>query len=147
MELLKIEPHQSEDGHIGFILNVEERHLRTFGITHGGVIASLLDSSLGFAAWTLTDENHHVVTVQLNINYIRPAWKGETLIGKGRAKIADFNTIVSEGEIRTSEGITVAVANGTFMILPVPDDMKTIEKHDETERCEDATHAVDQPEL
>ncbi len=147
MDLLKIEPHEAEDGQVSFEIKVEERHLRTFGIIHGGVVASLLDSSLGYAAWTLTDENHHVVTVQLSINYIRPAWDGETIIGRGRAKLANQNTIVSEGEIRTSDGITVAIASGTFMILPLPKDNQTIEKHDETERCENATHLVDDAEI
>ncbi len=140
MELLKIHPSQAADGELSFQMKVEERHLRTFGIVHGGVVASLLDSALGFAAWSLTDNNHHVVTVQLNINFIRPAWEGESLIAKGRAKLADENTIVSEGEIRTDDGITVAVAIGTFMSLPLPKDMQTIEKHDEMERCDDATN-------
>jgi uncharacterized protein (TIGR00369 family) len=136
---MKIAPNSIERGKVAFEVTVEEFHLRTMGIAHGGLVATLLDSSLGCACWTLAPEKHHVVTVQLNINYIRPAWLGEKLIASGEVRHAGQMTAVSRGEVRTTDGALVALATGTFMFLPLPAGAAPVmEKHDETERWETA---------
>jgi len=132
---LKIVPITVEKGEAAFELTIEEAHLRTMGIAHGGVVATLLDSALGCACWTLAPAGYHVVTVQLNINYIRPAWLGEKLIARSDVRHAGQMTAVSRGEVRTVDGALVAAATGTFMFLPIPSGPKIVmEKHDETER-------------
>lgn len=132
---LKIQPTAVEKGSATFEVLIEELHLRTMGIAHGGVIATLLDSSLGCACWTLAPPDHHLVTVQLNINYIRPAWLGEKLIAIAEVRHAGQMTSVSRGEVRNAAGALVASATGTFMYLPVPGGPKPVmEKRDETER-------------
>lgn len=135
MELLDARPIRREEGQVAFELLVQERHLRTLGIVHGGVTAALLDSALGFAAGTTAPPGHHVVTMQLNINYIRPAWDGERLIASGEVRHAGRQTAVARGEIRTAAGVLVASASGTFMYLPLPEGKTSaMPKHDETER-------------
>ena len=136
MEVLGARGVRHAEGCVSFEMVVEDRHLRTLGIAHGGVTAALLDSALGFAAGTTAPQGHHVVTVQLNINYIRPAWKGEKLIATAEVRHAGQKTAVSRGEIRTSENILVASATGTFMYLPTPAGKDHVmPRHDETERC------------
>lgn len=135
LQLLKIRPSGVEKGTAVFEVTVDETHLRTMGIAHGGLVAALLDSALGCACWTLAPAGHHVVTVQLNINYIRPAWLGEKVTAIGEVRHAGQMTAVSRGEVRTAEGALVASATGTFMFLPVPGGPKPqMEKHAETER-------------
>jgi uncharacterized protein (TIGR00369 family) len=132
---MKIHPHNLDKGQAAFEVTVEDLHLRTMGIAHGGLVASILDSALGSACWTLAPAGHHVVTVQLNINYIRPAWLGEKLIASGEVRHAGQMTAVSRGEVRTSDGLLVAMATGTFMFLPIPTGQKPVmEKREETER-------------
>jgi uncharacterized protein (TIGR00369 family) len=136
---LKISPVTVEKGTASFEVTVEELHLRTMGIAHGGLVATLLDSVLGCACWTLAPAEHHLVTVQLNINYIRPAWLGEKLIATSEVRHAGQMTAVSRGEVRTAEGALVAVASGTFMYLPAPTGAKPVmEKRDEMERWKTA---------
>ncbi len=135
LERLNIQPIAVEKGSATFEVTVDETHLRTMGIAHGGLLATVLDSCLGCAAWTLAPPENHVVTVQLNINYIRPAWLGEMLTAKAEVRHAGQMTAVSRGEIRTKEGALVASATGTFMYLPIPGGTQPLmEKRDELER-------------
>src|SRR4051794_9882979 len=140
VQLLKVRPAGMDRGTATFECAVDETHARTMGIAHGGLVASLLDCALGCASWTLAPPKNHVVTVQLNINYIRPAWLGEKLVAKGEVRHAGQMTAVSRGEVRTAEGALVASATGTFMYLPLPDGKEpTMEKRDETERWKTTT--------
>jgi acyl-CoA thioesterase len=135
LDRLGVKPVTIEKGSAVFEVTIDESHLRTMGIAHGGLVATMLDSCLGCACWTLAPPDNHVVTVQLNINYIRPAWLGETLTARAEVRHAGQMTAVSRGEIRTGEGALVAAASGTFMFLPIPAGAKPVmEKRDELER-------------
>lgn len=109
---------ERKEGRARFSVVLEERHLRTLGLAHGGLILTMLDTVLGGAAGTTAPDRHYVVTVQLNANFIRPAWEGETLIATGEVTHCGRRTAVSTGEIRTAEGHLVAIGTGTFMFLP-----------------------------
>jgi uncharacterized protein (TIGR00369 family) len=98
-------------------MTVQEHHLRTLGIMHGGVLATLLDSAMGIAAGTLAPPGHLVVTVQLNINFIRPAWCGETLVATGEVFHAGRQTAVARGEVHTSTGTLIGSGSATFMYI------------------------------
>jgi uncharacterized protein (TIGR00369 family) len=104
-----------------FRLTIDRRHLRTLGLLHGGVTATLLDTAMGRAAGSCAPAGHHVVTVQMGVNFVRPAWEGETLIAGGTVQHAGSKTAVVFGEVRTTDGLLVAVGSGTFMFLPHPD--------------------------
>ena len=120
LNLLNIQISKLEAGKVVFQMTVDDRHLRTLGIVHGGVTATLIDTALGFAAGTTAPKGFHVVTVQLNLNYVRPAWKGETLVATGEVSHAGQQTAVSRGEVRSTEGALVGVGQGTFMYIPEP---------------------------
>lgn len=118
LESLHIEPISSEQGRMTWRLVVAEQHLRTHGILHGGVIATLLDTAMGRAVQTLCRDNQDCVTVQLNVNFIRPSWSGETLMITGEVQHAGRQTAVARGEVRTPAGVLVATGSGTFMFVP-----------------------------
>jgi uncharacterized protein (TIGR00369 family) len=139
LERLKIRPVAVERGGATFEVTVEEAHLRTMGIAHGGLVATIVDSTLGCACWTLAPPAHHLVTVQLGINYIRPAWLGEKLTCRSEVRHAGQMTAVARGEVRTAAGALVATASGTFLFLPIPTGPKSVmEKRDEMERWKTA---------
>lgn len=118
LELLQVHPISGGSGRAEFQMTVRDQHLRTLGLLHGGVTATLLDTAMGYAAVTTAPEGHYVVTVQLNINYIRPARHGETLRATGEIVHTGRQTAVARGEIRTSDGQLVAAGSGTFMYVP-----------------------------
>jgi acyl-CoA thioesterase len=120
-ELLGVRIVVAENGRGQVALTVSEMHLRTFGMLHGGVMATLLDASMGIAAMTRAPVEHDVVTVQLNVNFIRPAWERETLSATGEILHSGRRTAVARGEIRTAEGALVASGTATFMFVPLSD--------------------------
>jgi uncharacterized protein (TIGR00369 family) len=128
LELLEIRPLDASKGNATFEMLVDEKHLRTLGLVHGGVTATLLDTAMGFAAVTTAPQGFYVVTVQLNANFIRPAWKSEKLIATGEVQHFGKQTAVARGEIRTSENVLVAAGMGTFLYVPQPEESDIVEK-------------------
>ena len=120
LDHLKIEPVAAGDGSATFELTVDTIHLRTLGLLHGGTTAALMDTAVGFAAITVAPPDHHVVTVQLNLNFTRVGEKGETLRAVATVKHAGSKTAVVMGEIHTSDGDLLATASATMMYLPIP---------------------------
>ena len=120
LESLHAEPVASEKGRATWRLAVAEQHLRTHGILHGGVVATLLDTAMGRAVSTLCRDDQSCVTAQLNVNFIRPSWSGETLTITGEVQHSGRQTSVARGEIRTATGVLVATGTGTFLFVPKP---------------------------
>ena len=120
LEGLRAEPVSSETGRATWRLIVAEQHLRTHGILHGGVVATLLDTAMGRAVSTVCRDDQGCVTAQLNVNFLRPAWSGETLTITGEVQHSGRQTAVTRGEIRTSAGVLVATGTGTFMFVARP---------------------------
>ena len=108
-----------EAGHL--VLEVRAGHLRTLGIAHGGVIATLLDSVMGMTANRSGPPDHYLVTAQLNVHFLRPAFEGETLIASSEVRHAGRKTSMAQGEIHTSGGDLVATASATFVYVPHTD--------------------------
>ena len=108
-----------EDGRL--ILEVRAGHLRTLGIAHGGVIATLLDSVMGMKANRSSPPDHYLVTAQLNVHFIRPAFEGENLIASSEVRHSGRKTSMAQGELHTSDGALVATASATFVYVPHTD--------------------------
>ena len=100
---------------------VRAEHLRDVGILHGGMSATLLDSVMGMSAASVAPPGHYVVTVQLNMNFIRPAWEGEHLVATGEVTHSGRQTAVARAEIRTAGGILVSSGSATFLSVPHED--------------------------
>jgi uncharacterized protein (TIGR00369 family) len=99
------------------VLEVGDGHLRSLGIVHGGVVATLLDSVMGMSAGRSAPADHYVVTAQLNVHFIRPGWNGETLIATSKVRHSGRKTAVAEGEIKSSSGALVATGSATFVYV------------------------------
>ncbi len=117
-ELLGIQLLEMGGGRARLALEVRDHHLRTFGILHGGVFAAMLDAVMGTAAASSARPGHDVVTVQLNVNFIRPVALGESLVASAEVEHAGRRTAVARGEIRTASGDLAALGSATFMFLP-----------------------------
>jgi uncharacterized protein (TIGR00369 family) len=100
------------------LLEVRAGHLRTLGIAHGGVIATLLDSVMGMVANRSSPPDHYLVTAQLNVHFIRPALEGEALVASSEVRHAGRKTAIAQGEIHTATGDLVATASATFVYVP-----------------------------
>ena len=61
-----------EEGRIVSELQINQIHLQQDGILHGGAISTLCDVAMGFAAFSLVEEDVKVVTSNLTVNFLKP---------------------------------------------------------------------------
>lgn len=96
-------------------LPLEERHLNPNGTTHGGLILTLLDFTLGVTVEQSLGDGlaGHPITIQLSSSMIGSAELGETIVGTGRIDAATKTMTFVAGEI-TCEGRTLATATAVF---------------------------------
>ncbi len=96
-------------------LLTQDYHLQHLGFIHGGVISTLMDNTGWYAAVSNVDENHTAVTMEIKINYLKPA-SGKHLIASAEVKRQGRSTSFVTIELH-DEGKLVAFATGTYAIL------------------------------
>lgn len=121
MELLGVSADAAEPGAVELSVPYRENLTQQHGLLHGGLVATLLDSSCGFAALTLFPADTAVLTVEYKVNFLRPA-TGARLVTRGQVIKPGKTLTVSVGEAHTIAGDgtakLVATAQATVMLLP-----------------------------
>lgn len=116
--------------HCGFLLEVleagrcelrlplQEVHANAYGTLHGGLVAAMVDTVSGVAAWTLAEPGERVSTVELKVNFIAgvATMEGE-LRATGVVLHRGRTTAVVEADVSGPEDRRVARALGTFIYL------------------------------
>lgn len=99
-------------------LEVERgKHFQALGMCHGGVIASVLDSSIGLNINSkLIPQGKSAITAQLNIHYIKPTFEGK-IKGTGKPIHIGSKTAVGYGEVVNDSGEVLAAGTATFIIM------------------------------
>lgn len=88
----------------------------TLHIVHGGITATLLDTTMGVLANALVPDGYGAVTTQLNVNYIAPGI-GDKMICRAKIEHKGSKTLVLSAEIHRSDGVKIAIATGSFLII------------------------------
>lgn len=108
-----------EKGHV-FGIQPWAEHLvgdPTTGIIHGGVITTFLDNLSGMACTSAMTEMRFVATIDLRIDYMRPAEKGRDIIGEAECyhltRTVCFTRAWAYHETRDK---LIATSAGTFAI-------------------------------
>ena len=86
----------------------------SLGATHGGVIATLLDVAMAGAARS-EDESYRVITIDMSIQYLRPAIG--TLRAQGELLHTTKSLAFCEATLTDVENKMCARASGTFKRL------------------------------
>ena len=96
-------------------LKITRSLTQDFGVAHGGVAASLIDSAVGLALCTLIKPEQMISTIEMNVNYLTPAHIG---IMKATGRIIHKGKRIAVGESLVFEQNKI-VAKGlvTYMIL------------------------------
>ena len=113
-DLISVAPGRCEIG-LDHRRDLTQQH----GYIHGGAIGAIIDSAMGYAAFSLAATGSAVLTVEYKINLVAPA-DGMRLVARGEVARAGRTLIVSRGEVfAVQEGaeILCAVASQTVMIL------------------------------
>ena len=98
-------------------LDVAECHLQPFGIVHGGVIATLVDTATFWAGFGPIAEDAGLVNVDLKLNYLQTVSSGR-LIASGRSIRAGRTMSYTEAYVRTEDDRLIAHGTSTLMTLP-----------------------------
>lgn len=87
------------------------------GFGHAGLMFSLADSAMGFAALSLLPEEAEVLSIEVKINLLSPA-KAGPLVARGRVVKPGRRVLVVQGEVvALIDGIEkpVAILQGTMI--------------------------------
>jgi uncharacterized protein (TIGR00369 family) len=100
-------------------MTILDKHLSSPNTAHGGSMAGYMDSVLGFCALStaIPDENL-VSTVEFKLNYFKPIFLNDHLVGRGKVIRKGKTFIVSIAEIFRGEEM-VAHGQGTFNVYPL----------------------------
>jgi uncharacterized protein (TIGR00369 family) len=87
------------------------------GVVASGAIVSLIDTASGTSVWVTQDRFTPIVTVDLRLDYLRPAAKGETIVARCECvkltrRIAFVRGVAHGGD----EARPIALSAATFMI-------------------------------
>ena len=91
------------------------------GVIHGGVITTLLDSGCGIAAIKETGLMGFIATLDLRIDYMRPAKPGKTIWAQCECYRVTRSVAFCRGAaFEENENDPVATAAGAFMLTKPP---------------------------
>ena len=85
------------------------------GITHGGILAALIDLA---ADWAMVKQTGRgVPTIDLRVDYHRPAMPGD-LVAHGKVVRAGSQFATAEAHIFDLHGKLIASGRGTYLTAP-----------------------------
>lgn len=91
------------------------------GFLHAGIVATVLDSACGYAAFTLMPADAGVLSIEFKVNLLAPA-QGERIVARARVVRAGRTISVCQADafaLRQGEERHVATLTGTMMtVLP-----------------------------
>ena len=96
------------------------------GFIHAGIVATILDSACGYAAFSQMPADRAVLTVEYKINLLRPA-KGDRLIARARVVRSGKTLTVCAGDAFAETGgaeTAVATMLATVMAVEQHDDLR-----------------------
>lgn len=91
------------------------------GMLQGGFQAAMLDEAMAMAAIATVDFGRFVPTLELKINFLRPAMPG-VLIGEGTVVRSGRNIVFTEGRLLSADDTLLATASATATWRPRGED-------------------------
>ena len=98
-------------------LKTEQCHLQPFGIVHGGVLATLVDTATFWSVFLRLPEDAGLVNIDLKLNYLKSVSSG-VMTAQGRCIRAGRSINYAEASIKDKEGNLIAHGTSTLMVLP-----------------------------
>lgn len=110
---LKLRFRRCKSGGIWADFTPERTHEGYLGMTHGGILATIVDEAM---SWAVTDSGDIGVTARMSLTFRRPARVGEPLRAIGSVSQRRGRAIDAVARIVTVEsGETVAEASARFI--------------------------------
>jgi uncharacterized protein (TIGR00369 family) len=107
---------QIADSEYEYKATIQDFHLNSGGITHGGFIMTLMDSGLGTSVYQSLGGKHRIATISLDVKFVAPSHLGETLIGSAQIIKKTRSMVFVRGELFVADKV-IATADGIWKIL------------------------------
>jgi len=89
------------------------------GYVHAGILATLVDSAGGYAAFTLFGQDCSILTVEYKLNVLAPA-QGERIVAEGFVVKPGRTLAITRGEVHAEQAgkrTLVAIMQQTLMVM------------------------------
>lgn len=105
------------NGEAQVALTLENRHMNSWDVTHGGLTMTLLDVAMALAGRSLDPDAKASVTVEMKTSFLQAGGTpGNRIIAKGKAFHRSTTMCFCEGEVWNGTRL-VAKSMGTFKFL------------------------------
>ena len=111
-----IEFKKISENNFEFKTSVKEFNLNSQGISHGGYLATILDSGMGSAAHMVIGEAKNCVTISLDIKFIGGSKENDILVGKVLISKKTQSLVFVKADLFKSDQV-IATASGIWKIL------------------------------
>ena len=101
---------------------LQQKHMQQLGFVHGGVTSTILDITMGFAAYSVVPEGKAVVTANISIDFLNPG-DGEKIIAIGEVEKSGSKLVFTRGKVFTEKDgkqKLIATARSIMAIIDVP---------------------------
>ncbi len=115
LEHLGLTLHACADGASELRLALAPEHLNSYNVAHGGVVMTMLDVAMAFAARSHDLSGPGVVTIEMKTSFFRPG-EGQ-LCAQGKLLHRSATMAFCEASVLNPAGVLCAHATGTFKYL------------------------------
>ncbi len=106
-----------EPGRVVVELDAHAGHRHEGGVVQGGVISQIADAAMGMSLLTLQPDDEANTTIELKINFLRPAVEGR-LRAVGRVVELRRTLLFSEADVLDAGDRLLARASSTCLAIP-----------------------------
>lgn len=127
-ELIDMRMHPEQDGAVLVSIPYDENMIGDpeTGVLHGGIVTTLLDTGCGIASISKTKGGKVTATLDLRIDYMRPARPGAAIFATCECYRVTRSVAFCRGvAYETDPEDPVASAAGAFMLTDLPKGKKT----------------------
>ena len=96
---------ETSEGYAQITLPLKPDYANTYGITHGGIVASLIDMVSGVALRTL---KLRILTLEVTIDYLKPVNLKDTLLAESRLLQKGRNILHADVWVKNSNNELIA---------------------------------------
>jgi acyl-CoA thioesterase len=117
LQALGVEFLEMAGGNARLTLDLQDTHMNSWQVVHGGVSMTMLDVVMAMAGRSLCPDLKGVVTVEMKTNFLQPGGvPGGRLEARGHAYHRSTTMCFCEGELWNGDRL-IAKAMGTFKYL------------------------------
>ena len=113
-QFISLEMEKVEKGRVTLKLPIIPAFLNVKDSVHGGIFASILDTSMGFSARSLGFDE--VTTLEMDVHFLKAVKEG-TIYAEGKVIHQNRSTALVEAGLYDEEGNRLAHSTGTFRVV------------------------------